>query len=377
MKRKDIMLKTAAAALSAVLFASAVFSFGARQVFLSAVAKSAFSFLPTAEDSEKNGSQSETIPDESGSAEKKEPEETEEPKSGEVSAEIYTTPEDIRAVIDEAKKKAASDKKDGGILEKQYINDGVTDSYKNVRIKNVNEAKISVEALLGSKADLSFSKAEPSVLIFHTHTTESYQMLDRDFYAVGFTSRSRDEKRNMLRVGDAICARLEKAGIKTVHDRKIHDLKYSGAYERSRESVVEILKKYPSIHVVLDVHRDAIEQTHGVKIKPTAKIGGRKAAQIMIISGCQEKGNGVSGFPDWKQNLIFASQLQKEAEDMFPGLTRPLFFCPRKYNMDLTHCSLLVEFGSDANTLDEAVYSGDCFARALAGLFSKYAEKGK
>ena len=92
----------------------------------------------------------------------------------------------------------------------------------------------------------------------------------------------------------------------------------------------------------------------------------------MIISGCQEDGNGITNLPDWKYNLTFALQLQQSLESSFPGLTRPVFFCARSYNMNLTHNSLLVEVGSDANALDEAVYSGKCLGVALAKLMKEY-----
>ena len=92
----------------------------------------------------------------------------------------------------------------------------------------------------------------------------------------------------------------------------------------------------------------------------------------MIISGCQEEGNRVSGFPGWRKNLVFALQLQRQLETDFPSLTRPLFFCGRRYNMDLTPCSLLIEIGTDANTLAEAVLSGKCVGTSLARLMDTY-----
>lgn len=302
---------------------------------------------------------------------------TEEKKDTEVAAlqkDFTATPEDIQAVIAERMKTAASDKKDGSITEKQYKNDGVTDSYQNVRVKNLNETRINIESILKEKADLSVEAKKPSVLIFHTHTTETYQILDRGFYETGFLTRSKNLGVNMVRVGDEICSELEKAGYSVIHDREIHDTKYNGSYSHSRASVEKYLKKYPSIQVVLDIHRDAIQLNNGTKIKPTAVIQGKKAAQIMIISGCQEKGNAVEGFPDWRYNLIFALKLQKALEDTFPGITRPLFFAPRKYNMNLTHCSLLVEVGSDSNTLEEAVYSGKCLGVALSQILKEYEE---
>lgn len=303
-------------------------------------------------------------------------EKTEEEKPSEVKpASITKTPDDIKKLMKEAKAQSKNDKKDGAISVWQYTDEGVTDKFGVVKVKNVNKTQINIENLLSKKADLSVSKDEPAVLIFHTHTTETYQLVDRDYYPINNVTRSEDSARNMVRIGDALCEELEKAGIKYIHDTKIHDRRYTGAYDNSRETAVEYLKKYPSIQVVLDVHRDAVERTDGTKIRPVAKINGKNAAQIMIISGCQEEGNGLTEFPDWKENLVFALQLQKTAEENFEGLMRPIYFCPRMYNMNLTHCSLLLEIGSDSNTLEEAEYSGRLIGNALSKLLKEYEEK--
>ncbi len=284
------------------------------------------------------------------------------------------TPKDIADLIKKAEKSASKDKKDGAISEYTYKNDGVTNKYGRVRVKNVNKTGINIEKLLETELDLDVNKDEPSVLIFHTHTTETYQILDRDFYAQNHLTRSNDKGINMARVGKAITEEIEKAGYKVIFDSAIHDGTYNTAYAHSRKSVEKYLKEYPSIKIVLDIHRDAIQRSDGTKIKPTATIDGKKAAQIMIISGCQEKDNGVTNFPDWEKNLVFAVHLQDKLEELFEGITRPLYFSPRKYNMDLTHCSLLVEVGSDASTLEEAVYTGKCLGKAVSEILKKYEE---
>ena len=290
-------------------------------------------------------------------------------------AKFNRTDEDILSLIKSAEKTSKNDKKDGKISEYTYKNDGVTDRYGLVRVKNVNsKTDINIKKLLEEKAELSVSRKEPSVLIFHTHTTETYEILDRDFYAVGHKTRSNDKGINMIRVGEETVKEIESAGYKVIHDTVIHDSTYNTAYSHSRKTVEAYLKEYPSIKVVLDIHRDAIQRSDGTKIKPTATVDGKKAAQIMIISGCQEEGGPIEGFPDWKKNLVFAVQLQNTLEELFEGITRPLYFSPRKYNMDLTPCSLLVEVGSDASTLDEAVYTGRCLGKAVSKLLEKYEE---
>lgn len=282
-------------------------------------------------------------------------------------------PEDIKKLTQEYSSTADKDKKDGSITEVTFTTAGATDSYENVRVKNVNETKIDIKNLLERKADITVTdKSQPTVLIFHTHTTEGYQILDRSFYAQNYITRSEDSSKNMIRVGEAICQQLEKAGYSVIHDKTIYDKQYNGAYDRSREKVQEYLEQYPSIQVVLDIHRDAIQYNDGTKVKPVTEIMGKKSAQIMIISGCQESGNGISGFDDWEYNLVFALHLQKKLEDIFPGITRPLYFCPRKYNMNESHCNLLIEMGTEANTLSEGVYSGKCLGTALASLLDEY-----
>lgn len=323
-----------------------------------------------------SGTTAESVTNETEAAESVTETTSQKPVSAQVQeSENFTdTPEDVKKAMAEREKSASKDKKDAGIYERQYKNEGVTDSFGLVKVKNVNKTDIDIEKILGEKIDLSVDRRKPSVLIFHTHTTETFQLLDRGFYETGFKTRTKDSSLNMVRVGKAICQELEKAGYNVIHDREIHDLSYNDAYAHSRKKVEEYLKKYPSIQIVLDIHRDAIQQSDGTKIKPTAVIKGKKAAQIMIISGCQEEGNPIENFPDWRYNLTFAVHLQNQLETMFQGITRPLYFCPRKYNMNVSHCSLLVEVGSDANTLEEAVYTGKCLGVALGEIMKEYEE---
>ena len=86
----------------------------------------------------------------------------------------------------------------------------------------------------------------------------------------------------------------------------------------------------------------------GMRIKPTALINGKKAAQVMIISGCDD--DGTLGFPNWEYNLRLGVRIQKSLSGLYPGLARPLSFCPKKYNEHMTKGSLLVEFGTEDNT---------------------------
>lgn len=275
-------------------------------------------------------------------------------------------PEDIQKMINEAEKKYSDSAHDGAIVEKQYDASSATSTFKNITVRNTTPShSINIESSLNQKPTINITdKTQPTVLIFHTHTTESYQMLDNGWYTAEYSTRSNDITRNMARVGTAICEELEKSGIGYIHDTEIHDTAYTGAYDRSREAILKIMKENPSIQIVLDVHRDAIEQNDGTRIKPTALIDNKKAAQIMIIAGCED--GKVASFPSWEQNLTFALQLHRTAEALYPGLMRPILFSARKYNMDVIPCSVLLEFGSDSNTLAEAEYSGRLMGQAIA-----------
>ncbi len=289
--------------------------------------------------------------------------------------DITDTPQDILDMQRAAETQFANAEKSGNIIEKQYDAANATAVFQNITVRNTTPSHgIDIQSALARPVSLTVvNKAEPTVLIFHTHTTESYEMLNKGWYTANYVTRSDDPDRNMVRVGTALCEELEKMGIGVIHDTQIHDAKYTGAYDRSRESIEKIMREHPSIKVVIDVHRDAIKQSDGTRVKPTAAINGKKAAQIMIIAGCED--GKVTDFPTWEENLTFALRLQEIAETEYPGLMRPILFSARKYNMDITPCSVLLEMGSDSNTLEEAEYSGRLIGTALGKLVSECAEK--
>ncbi len=290
--------------------------------------------------------------------------------------DITETPSDIKELIKKYTSLFADDKKGGGIQSITYKKVGVTDEYENVRVKNTTESKsLDIKQILSEPLELSVDKSKPAVLIFHSHTSEGYEMIEREWYAQGYTARTNDENRNIVRVGTEIADYLEKSGYTVIHDKTIHDKSYSDSYSKSRKTVAKHLEEHPEIKIVLDIHRDSMSQNNGDKIKPINTIEGKKAAQLMIITGAEE--GKVKDFPDWEYNLRFAVHLQNKCETMFPGLMRPLLFSQRKYNMDMTHFSLLIEMGSEANTLDEACYSGRMLASALASLMDEYVKEEK
>lgn len=292
---------------------------------------------------------------------------------GYINASASITPADIETLKEQAKLLYKNYTKAGSIKETHMGATSKTITCGVVEVDNKTNVQIDLKKLLGQKGEYgTITKDKPYILIYHTHTTEGYEMLDLGWYAKEYNSRTKDLQKNMVRVGDELANTLTQAGYNVIHDRSIYDSSYNGAYSRSRVSVEKYLEKYPSIVMTLDVHRDAIQYSDGTKCKPTAQVNGKKAAQVMIISGCE--GNGIEDFPQWEKNLAFALDLQSRAEEMYPDLMRPVFFCHRKYNMDVTPCSLLLEFGTDANTLEEAVYSAQLIGTALADVLNKNME---
>lgn len=212
----------------------------------------------------------------------------------------------------------------------------------------------------------------PQVLIMHTHTTESYEPYARNFYDDSFISRTTDQSKSVVAVGRRAALKLQEAGIGVVHDTTVHDYpSFNGSYSRSAKTVLSCLEEYPDIKVVIDIHRDAIERSDGSRIAPIAEINGRSAAQVMIISGCDD---GTMNMPDYMQNFRLAALLQRQLEEDCEGITRPVLFDYRKYNQDLTTGSLLVEVGGHSNSLEQALYTGDLLGEALADALLGIAE---
>ncbi len=241
----------------------------------------------------------------------------------------------------------------------------------NATIRNATElpdSEVAAEVNGPLPFSIELNSAEPQVLIMHTHATETYELAEKNWCDPNFTARSTDNSRNMIAVGAEIARVLNEAGICTIQDTTLHDYpSYNGSYEKSNATVRNYLAQYPSIKVVLDVHRDAIQTQDGTRYAPAANINGMRAAQVMIICGADVDGN----LPNFKQNLRFAARWQAKMAQLYPGLARPVLFDYRYYNQDLTTGSLLIEMGGHANTLEEAKYSARLVGDALAKLFQE------
>lgn len=243
-----------------------------------------------------------------------------------------------------------------------------------VAIKNNSKKPVDLAAVLAKKPKLGFSaaSAEVQVLITHTHTTECYLGYDAGFYNPDDKSRTDDATKNVVAVGERVAQQLRQAGIGVIHDTAIHDQPYNEAYSHSRKAVEAYLKKYSTIRVVLDIHRDAMYQSNGTRVKPTAVIDGKKAAQLMLIVGM--KNTKTVPNPHTAENLAFGAHLQQALHTEYAGLMRPLLLADARYNQQLTSGMVLVEVGTDVNTLEEACYSAELLGKSLAKLLKECAE---
>lgn len=261
----------------------------------------------------------------------------------------------------------------GGTVLEQVLSTG-TPVVENIAWANRCGKDLDIAAQFAHLPDITIKDgSEPQVLIVHTHTTESYMNYYAGYYNDDDVARTKDTSQSVVAVGEAIAAQLRAAGIEVIHDTTVHDSpQYTGAYDRSAETIQKNLKKYPTIQVVLDIHRDAVMPDDTTKIKPTVTIDGRKAAQVMIIAGAVSTED--QPHPNWQENLRLALQLQNELAGRYEDLARPLSVVASRYNQHLTKGSLLIEVGTDANTIAESVYSGELVGKTLADVLSKLKE---
>lgn len=269
---------------------------------------------------------------------------------------------------------AAPDIENPGSIRAEQFGQGSGDGYITLNAGSIRNYTSCSDADLRSAVstpslpfDVEVDSDEPQVLILHTHATETYQTWPDLIYDPDFTARTQNTALNMCAVGEKMTQVLNEAGINTLHDTTLHDSpSYTESYDRSYATTQAYLEKYPSIKVVLDVHRDAIEDSDGTRVKPLCTINGEDTAQVMIIAGC-DNGSSIR-LPNWRLNLRFAAAWEEAMESRTPGLTRPVMCAYRYYNQDLTTGSLLIEIGGHANTVTEAIRAGQYAAEALAVL---------
>lgn len=238
---------------------------------------------------------------------------------------------------------------------------------QKVSIRNETKIKIDIDQLGKEPLKINFAKKGPAVLIYHTHTTEAYSRVYK--FLGGEDPRwDRNPKNSVVRVGSELATKLKKKyGIDVIHNGSVHDYpSYSGSYDRSLNTAQNILKSYPSIRIVLDIHRDALDA--GRALRMVKNIEGDNAAQIMFVVGTNE---GGLWHPHWRENLKLAIELQTRMNALYPGLARPINLRTGRFNQHISSGALLVEIGADGNTLEESLRSTEYIARVLAEIISE------
>ena len=215
-----------------------------------------------------------------------------------------------------------------------------------------------IGALLEQPLSWDLTGEQPSVLIVHTHSTESYTKRG-EAYAETSAYRTLDENYNMLSIGRRVQELLGENGITAVQDTSLHDYpSYNGSYVDARKSIRSYLETYPTIRMVLDLHRDASGGTR--QMRTLARVEGSDSAQLMIVVG--------TNYDTWEDNLSLALKLHAQLETACPGITRPLQLRAQRFNEDLSPGGLLIEVGAAGNTHDEALLAAQELADAIIAL---------
>ena len=224
--------------------------------------------------------------------------------------------------------------------------------------------EVDILSLLQEPLQWNLKGAAPTVLILHSHGTESYEK--QADYQETSPYRTLDTDYNMVSIGDRLTELLEAGGIQVIHDRTLHDYpSYNSAYGNARQAITDMLEQNPQICLILDLHRDASEDANGNQKISTATVNGNATANVMLVMGSDK---GSLSYPNWEKNLSLAVKLQAQLEQMYPGLCRPIKLVSSRYNQDLSTGALLVEVGTAGNTHAQAMAAAEYLADGILAL---------
>ena len=252
------------------------------------------------------------------------------------------------------------------------VTEDVPQTDKNIQYRNETSYNPDTDALLAMESSVSVAVGKPQILILHTHTSEAYLPDSQYNYTPDDNDRTLDPAYNVVRVGKALETKLTEAGFTVIHDKTVHDYpSYTGSYSRSRDTADAILKQYPQIDIVIDLHRDAIigadgssHATHTTVIKNESPLD---SAQLMLVIGTDE---GGLSHPDWEKNLSFAVKLQTVLNEQYPTLMRPINLRTERFNQHIAPAAILLEVGASGDTLGDAITAAELFADGLIALFT-------
>ena len=239
-----------------------------------------------------------------------------------------------------------------------------TDDAEDLVITGNFSYSADLPGLLTQPLSWDLTQEEPAVLILHSHATESFAPTGE--YTETSPYHTLDTAYNMVSVGAYIGQLLEAGGIRVIHDTTLHDdPSYNASYNNSRASVQRYLQEYPSIRLVLDLHRDSIEDEAGNQVVQTVFSEGNTLAPLMFVVGTDY---GGLTHPQWRENLALALKLQTRIESICPGICRNINLRTQRFNQDLSNGSLLVEVGASGNSYQEALRAAEVLAEGILSL---------
>lgn len=268
-------------------------------------------------------------------------------------------PEDKAEVVEDIEKNEVVEIKEEEIDTPQVKS--VTLDWKN-ELRNETKYKIDVDKLKNEELKFGLKKKDTEVIIYHTHTTETYSK-DKDFdYEASGEFRTLDKNANVVRVGEKIKECLEKNNVGVYHDTEYYDYpSYNLSYSKAGKAILNLVKKYSNAKVVLDIHRDALGTGDQI-YRPVVNINGEDTAQILLVVGTNQ---GGLNHPNWRENLKFALKLQQVANEKYPGFCRYVSLRKERFNQQVSNGAIIVEMGATGNTMEEVLRAGELFSEVL------------
>lgn len=244
------------------------------------------------------------------------------------------------------------------VISSKNKKDTYTDVYKNVRIKNESKYKLT-EEMVTPNVDF---KNKKDIIIYHTHTCESYTPTENNNYIASGNFRTTDLNYSVARVGSELTNNLILYGYNVIHDTTYHDYPaYTGSYTRGLSTITSIINNSSNSEFIIDLHRDALGSNSSYG--PTVQIGDEIVAQIMFVIGTD--GGGLE-HPNWNNNLKLAIKIQEKANEMYPGLFKPIILRNSRYNQHVTSGACIIEVGATGNTLEECNNSMKYLAKVIS-----------
>ena len=239
---------------------------------------------------------------------------------------------------------------------KTNVPEKYTSEYNGVKIKNETDNIKLTEDMLKPEVSVNME----NILIYHTHSCESYTQTENYKYEASGNFRTKDINCSVVRVGTELTKYMKHYGYNVIHDTTIYDSSYSESYDRSLKGVAKLLEENKNTDILFDIHRDAIGDS---KYAPTVKIGDEEAAQMMFVIGSN---GGGSEHDKWNENLKLAIKIQEKANELYPGLFKPIILRDSRYNQQLATGASIIEVGATGNTMEQCLNSMKYLSKVLS-----------